>query len=135
MRQRKKRSKRAKTGKPKYRSPLEERLHKQLKGFEYESTKMEYITKRNYIPDFIDNDKKILIEAKGFFRQGDDKKYASIKKCYPSWRMIFVFSDPNKKARKGSIARKDGSYLTLGEWATQNGWEYCDEFNLPKDVL
>lgn len=122
-------------GAPKYRSPLEERIHKQIPSFEYESTKMEYIINRNYVPDFVNTKRKILIEAKGFFRQGDDKKYASIKRCYPDWRMIFVFSDPKKKARKSSIARKDGSHLTMAEWAVQNDWEWCTEHTLPEDIL
>lgn len=122
--------------KKKFRSPLEERLSKTLRGsFKYEAKKLDYTVHRKYVPDFIDEDRKIIIEAKGFFRQGDDKKYASIKADHPKYRMIFVFSDPHKKVRKGSKARKDGTYLTLAEWADQNGWEWCDEFTLPKDII
>ena len=120
---------------PKFRSPLEKRLSEKLKGFEYEPCKMAYITERNYIPDFVDEERRILIEAKGFFRQGDDKKYLSIKKCYPKWRMIFVFSDPKKPVRKGGLPRKDGTRLSLAEWAEQNGWEWCSENTLPEDII
>ena len=119
----------------KFRSPLEKRLAERLKGFKYEPCKMAYITERNYIPDFVDEDRQILIEAKGFFRQGDDKKYLSIKKCYPKWRMIFVFSDPKKPVRKGGLPRKDGTRLSLAEWADQNGWEWCSESSLPEDIM
>ena len=119
---------------PKYRSPMERRVHEVLPTFEYEKLKLDYTTHRKYIPDFVDKKKKILLEVKGFFRQGDDKKYSSIKECHPDWRMIFVFSDPSKKARKGGLPRKDGTYLTLAEWATQNGWEWCTEDNLPRDL-
>ena len=119
---------------PKYRSPMERRVHEVLPSFEYEKLKLDYTTHRKYIPDFVDKKRKILLEVKGFFRQGDDKKYSSIKECHPAWRMIFVFSDPNKKARKGGLPRKDGTYLTLAEWATQNGWEYCTEHDLPEDL-
>ena len=119
----------------KFRSPLEKRLHGVLKGFKYEPCKMAYITERNYIPDFVDEERRILIEAKGFFRQGDDKKYLSIKKCYPKWRMIFVFSDPKKPVRKGGLPRKDGTRLSLAEWAEQNGWEWATENTLPDDIV
>ena len=131
----KKKQPKARTGEPKFRSPLEKRLHSVLKGFKYEPCKMAYITERNYIPDFVDEERRILIEAKGFFRQGDDKKYLSIKKCYPKWRMIFVFSDPKKPVRKGGLPRKDGTRLSLAEWAEQNGWEWATENTLPDDIV
>ena len=135
MKKKLKKSVKDQTGKlPKYRSPMERRVHEVLPTFEYENLKLDYTTHRKYIPDLTDKKRKILIEVKGFFRQGDDKKYASIKECHPDWRMIFVFSDPHKKARKGGVARKDGTYLTLADWATQNGWEWCTEDNLPKDL-
>lgn len=119
----------------KFRSDLEARLAKKLKSFSYESKRMPYITERKYVPDFVDENRKILIEAKGFFRQGDDKKYLSIKKCYPEWRMIFVFSDPHKPVRKGGLPRKDGTKLSLAQWADQNGWEWCSESSLPEDII
>lgn len=121
--------------KPKYRSPLEERIHKRIPSFEYEKKKLAYTIHRNYIPDFVDKKRKILIEAKGFFRQGDDKKYSSIRECYPEWRMIMVFSDPHKPVRKGGIPRKDGTKLSLAQWAEQNGWEWATENTLPKDII
>ena len=117
-----------------YRSPLEKRIHSLIPKYEYEKEKLPYSIERNYIPDFVDKDKKILIEAKGFFRDGDDRKYKAIRRCYPDWRMIFVFTDPKKPVRKGGVPRKDGTRLSLGEWATQNGWEYCDEYTIPEDL-
>ena len=31
-------------------------------------TKLPYIIRKNYLPDFVHEDKKILIEAKGYFK-------------------------------------------------------------------
>lgn len=118
----------------KYKSPLEGRVHKKLPSYEYEAEKLPYIIKRKYIPDFIDRKRKIIIECKGFFRDGDDRKYAAIREAYPEYRLVFVFTDLNKPVRRASKRRKDGTKLSLGEWATQNGWEAYTEYTLPKDL-
>lgn len=117
-----------------YKSPLEKRVHKKIPLYTYEGAKFPYVIKRNYLPDFIDDKKKIIIECKGFFRDGDDRKYWAIREAYPEYRMIFVFTDPTKPVRRASKRRKDGTKLSLGEWANQNGWEAYTEHTLPKDL-
>ena len=52
-----------------FRSGLESALYDQLnKEFEYEPYRLPYTIHRKYVPDFVHDGKKILIEAKGYFR-------------------------------------------------------------------
>ena len=99
-----------------FRSGLESALYDKLnKEFKYEPYKLPYIISKKYLPDFVHEDKKILIEAKGYFRVGDTQKYTSIRDSIENWELVFVLSDPNKKVRKGSK-------MNMAEW--------CDKENM-----
>ena len=108
----------------KYRSGLEERFHKKAPMFEFEPIKVPYVTKRNYIPDFVIANKKkrykVMIECKGFFRVGDTQKYKAIRDCNPKDELIFVFTNGHKKLRKGSK-------MTLGQWCEKEGFKWFTE--------
>ena len=109
--------------KQKYRSKFEENVAKALPPwYEYEAGRYPYTMERKYVPDFVDegngNDlKDTWIEVKGYFRAGDVAKYKAIAKSNPDVNLVFVFSDPNKKVRKGAK-------LSMGEWAEKNGWKH-----------
>lgn len=100
----------------KYRSKFEENVAGKLDdAWEYEKHRFPYTTHRVYVPDFVYED--TWIEVKGYFRAGDVAKYKAVAKSNPDKRLIFVFSNPAKKVRKGAK-------LSMGEWALNNGWEY-----------
>ena len=65
-----------------YRSGLEKKFAEVLprKFMKYEPFDMPYITHRHYKPDFVYKD-WLLVECKGFFREGDTLKYKSIRDC------------------------------------------------------
>ncbi len=49
-----------------FRSGLESALYDKLnKEFKYEPYKLPYIIRKKYLPDFVHEEKKILVEAKG----------------------------------------------------------------------
>lgn len=105
-----------------YRSGLEKGFGKAAKyyrlPFDYECTHFPYIVERKYLPDFYWKERGIVIECKGFFRDGDTQKYVSIKKCLPEGHeLIFVLSDPNKKVRKGGK-------ITMGSWCDKEDIKY-----------
>lgn len=108
----------------KYRSAFEADVAAVLPPwYEYEKNSFKYTVPRKYIPDFTDIGNEALstdvwIEVKGFFRAGDVAKYKAIRAAYPDIRLVFVFSNPNKKVRKGAK-------LSMGDWAIKNGWEYA----------
>lgn len=107
----------------KYRSGLEERFHKKAPMFEFEPFKVPYVTQRNYIPDFVyqtDVGHNVMIECKGFFRVGDTQKYKAIRDCNKFDELIFVFTNGNKKLRKGSK-------MTLGQWCEKEGFKWFTE--------
>lgn len=101
----------------KYRSGLEKDVASQLpEEWEYEALKMDYIVEHTYTPDFVHRSKRVMVEVKGFFRQGDRQKYKSVQKCRPDWELVFLFSDPNKRVQKNSRQ-------TYRQWCERNGFK------------
>ncbi len=121
----------------KYRSKLEERLgNGRLKHLQYEGTNLAYTQTKSYIPDFINNKKKILFEVKGYFRDSREaRKYVDVKEQYPEWAIVVVFSDPTKPLAWAKKRVGDGKRLTHGEWAENHGFEYCTEHSIKKEWL
>ena len=101
--------------KSKFRSRFEEDVAKVLKGFDYEPFTVPYIIQRRYCPDFVHTESGTLVECKGFFREGDVKKYTSVRDCLPEGqRLVFVLMDPEKKVRKGAK-------MTMAKWCDKEG--------------
>ena len=93
-----------------FRSTFEKDVAKILKEFNYEPFTVPYIISRSYRPDFVDPSGLYLIECKGYFRDGDTKKYTSIRDSLPEGQeLIFVLMQPNKKIRKGAK-------MTMSQW-------------------
>ena len=81
-----------------YRSGLEKKFAEALprKFMAYEPFDMPYTVHRHYKPDFVYKD-WMLVECKGFFREGDTLKYKSIRDCLEEdQELVFLLSDPNK---------------------------------------
>ena len=96
--------------KSKFRSTFEEDVSKILKEFNYEPFTIPYTISRSYRPDFVDVSGLYLIECKGYFRDGDTKKYTSIRDSLPEGQeLIFVLMQPNKRIRKGAK-------MTMAQW-------------------
>jgi hypothetical protein len=101
--------------KSKFRSTFEEDVAKILKGFDYEPFTVPYTIERNYRPDFVYRSSGVLVECKGFFREGDTKKYTSIRDSLPEdQQLVFVLMQPNKKIRKGAK-------MTMSQWCDKEG--------------
>lgn len=111
------------------RSKLEERLAEgPLKNLKYEPFTVEYESLNDYTPDFVGEDENIWYEVKGRPRTFQEvKKYIFIKECWPKVRLRFILSNPNVRAYPQ--AKK----LTLGEWCTKHGFEWCDAENIPEE--
>ena len=99
----------------KFRSTFEEDVSKILQEFNYEPFTIAYTIARSYRPDFVDVSGLYLIECKGYFRDGDTKKYTSIRDSLPEGQeLIFVLMQPNKKIRKGAK-------MTMAQWCDKEG--------------
>ena len=93
-----------------FRSKFEKDVSQHLQGFLYEPFTVPYTIHRNYKPDFVHEATGTLVECKGFFRDGDTKKYKSVRDSLPeNQRLVFVLMHPNKKIRKGAT-------MTMAEW-------------------
>jgi Phage endonuclease I. len=99
-----------------FRSTFEEDVSKILKEFDYEPFTVPYTIERSYRPDFVHNASGVLVECKGYFRDGDTKKYTSVRDSLPEGQtLVFVLMQPNKKIRKGAK-------MTMSQW--------CDKENI-----
>ena len=112
-----------------YKSGLEMDLHLgPLKSCEYEppSARILYTSEHYYKPDFVHpSNPAVLFEAKGHFREYQEAgKYLAVQKCHPSKQIVFIFSNPDAKAYPQCRKRADGTTLSLGEWATRNGFDW-----------
>ena len=93
-----------------FRSSFEQDVAKVLQDFDYEPFTVPYTISRSYRPDFVHAASGVLVECKGFFREGDTKKYTSIRDSLPKEQeLVFVLMQPNKKIRKGAK-------MTMAEW-------------------
>ena len=98
-----------------FRSKFEENVAKVLRGFEYEPITVPYVIHRNYRPDFVHAATGTVVECKGFFREGDTKKYTSVRDSLPKGQqLVFVLMHPNKKIRRGAK-------MTMAEWCDKEG--------------
>ena len=98
-----------------FRSTFEEDVSKVLHKFNYEPFTVPYTIARSYRPDFVDPSGNCLVECKGYFRDGDTKKYTSIRDSLPAGQeLVFVLMQPNKKIRKGAK-------MTMSQWCDKEG--------------
>ena len=122
--------------KRKYKSELEEQIHKQIgTDWEYEQHKYPYSIPKTYTPDFTnkkDTNNTVWIEVKGYFQDYNEvMKYLALKNDYPLKKIVFIFSNPKKKVYAQARRRTDGSFMSLGEWSDKHGFTYYSA----KDVL
>lgn len=100
-----------------------------MKGLDYEPAayKIPYYVEHNYQPDWIDplND-RIVYEGKGVIADLETaRKYINVAKqnCL---HIIFIFSHRDIKC-PWARPRVDGSVMTMEEWASKEGFDYCYE--------
>lgn len=84
----------------------------------YESIKLTYTIESKYVPDFVDEDNKQIVETKGLFRPEDRRKVLAVKTQHPDWTILMVFYDPNKKLNKASKT-------TYAQWCDKNGIKWA----------
>lgn len=123
-----------------FKSSLERKVSKILKNYIYEPTDsaVSYSIPHKYYPDFVHpTNPAILIEVKGYFinGSGDAQKYLSVIRDNPDKELVFIFSDLTKKAYPQCRKRKDGSYLSLGEWCHKNNILCFTPESLPTNLL
>ena len=80
---------------------------------------MPYTVFRTYMPDFVHEPSKTVVEVKGFFRVGDTLKYKSIRDTISvdGYELVFLLSNEHKKVRKGGK-------ITMGQWCEKEGMKH-----------
>lgn len=116
------------SSKRKYRSGFEEKIGGPLEaaGFSYEPYKITYWMPGNYTPDFVYE--WVAVEAKGWFRPGDQKKYLQIRDAIMTdhgQELVFLLQHPNKKVRKGAK-------MTMADWCDKHEIAW---FATPEEVI
>lgn len=106
-----------------FRSGFERTLDLQLKSlgvkYAYESTKIPYILKGLYTPDFYLIDQDIYLELKGVLTVEDRRKMRAVKDQNPEIDVRFVFMDADKKVAHAKS--------THAEWAIRNGFLWANK--------
>jgi hypothetical protein len=91
--------------------------------WDHEPYQMGYKVPRKYTPDFCRN--QVVIECKGFFREGDTQKYRAInEQCLEEGKIfVMVLMSPLKKVRRGTK-------LTMAGWCEKNLIPWYDLENI-----
>lgn len=96
-------------------------------GLEFKPNPIEYTIEHKYNPDFKHStgSKQILIEAKGFFQDASEAaKYKWVREALPEdTELVFVFEKPETRLHYLQ-RRKDGSKMSMAEWAEKNGFRW-----------
>ena len=111
----------------KFESEIAAILTKKKVSFSYESLDLKYIIRGTYKPDFILNQNGIIVETKGFFSPEDRRKMVAVKAANPSLDIRFCFQNAKTKLSRGKKRS-----LSYGQWATKNGFLWCDK-TIPSD--
>jgi predicted nuclease of restriction endonuclease-like RecB superfamily len=116
-----------------YRSGLEEKVAADLTSrgirFAFEQDVIAYevpATKHKYTPDFL-LDSGVYVETKGFFKPEDRKKHLHVRESRPDLDIRFLFQRASTPIRKGSKT-------TYGDWATKNGFKWCEK-TIPQEWI
>jgi hypothetical protein len=86
--------------------------------YKYESKQLPYVLERNYNPDFEMIDHGFFIEVKGYLDRESKAKMIAVKQQNPDADIRFLFAQANKKI--------PGTRQTHAEWATKNGFLWCE---------
>ncbi|CDZ31163.1 Hypothetical protein, partial CDS, partial [Neorhizobium galegae bv. officinalis] len=98
-----------------YRNRLETKVAKTLPAsFQYEPRRFPFQITRHYLPDFVDEAVKEIIEVKGRFTAEDRQKHKAFRKQYPDWTVTLAFQKPDTPINKGSKT-------TYADWCDANG--------------
>jgi len=98
-----------------YRNKFEAKIAKTIPPtFQYETTRLPYKLECFYLPDWIDEANKEIIEAKGLFDASDRRKMKAIRQQYVDWKITIVFQNPEAKITKQSLT-------TYAGWCEKNG--------------
>jgi hypothetical protein len=114
---------------PHYKSKLEKGMGCLLETagipFSYEPTRLPYLKKHHYTPDFWLDEQNFFIETKGRFLPQDRTKHLLVRELNPHIDIRFVFQQPNNKLSKKS-------QTTYAEWCDKHGFLWSGK-KLPKE--
>lgn len=93
-------------------------------GVVYEPIKLQYVLHKTYTPDWrLDNG--IYIETKGLLDSETRRKMLAVKEQNPDVEIRFAFMNASRPIYRGSKT-------TYGDWATKNGFKWCERV-IPDD--
>lgn len=97
------------------RNNLERKVAQTLPAtFQYEPKRFPYLVTATYLPDFVDEAAKQIVEVKGRFTAEDRRKHTLFKQQYPDWTVTIVFQNPDAPINKGSKT-------TYASWCDKQG--------------
>ena len=114
-----------------YRSKLEEKVADLLSSlgvsYDYESTKVPYVIRHNYTPDFLLSN-GVFLETKGYWDAEDRRKILAVKEANPELDIRMVFQTPYNR-----ISKK--SKTTYAQWCDRHDIKWTTFTEIPIDWL
>ena len=105
-----------------FKSKLEQRFAAEIfkRGLraEYEPQRFEFIRTSHYTPDW-GIGKNTFVETKGYLSPSNRSNLISFREQHPGVEILLAF-------QCGSNKLSSKSNTTYGEWATKNGFKWCD---------
>lgn len=100
------------------RNKFEQKVAQQVgQGFSYEAKRLPYTLSHTYLPDWINEQTKEIIEAKGRFTASDRQKMLAVAKAHPEYTVTIVFQNP-------TLPIKKGSKTSYGDWCDKYGFAW-----------
>jgi Phage endonuclease I len=111
-----------------YKSDFEKRIASQLKKakvtFGYETVRLDYVTTKKYVPDFVVGN--VIIETKGYFDAQARSKMRAVKESNPSLDIRLLFMQDNKINKNSEFRYSD--------WCIRHGFKFAFK-SVPKEWL
>lgn len=116
----------------KFRSKFEERVwglvaDSGVVEYEPKAHKIPYTINFTYLPDFVIDDGRIIVETKGRLTYEDMRKMLAVKEAFPDKDIRFVFMRAGNRVRRNSPT-------TYADWADKHGFPWA-EGTIPKEWL
>lgn len=109
---------------------MEQEVAQQLGSkWNYEPWNINYYILKNYTPDFVNEEKKIVIEVKSFFRWNQERQYLFVKDQVEKhgYEYIMALEFPQRKLRKGAK-------ITIAEWCDKHDIRWIATKDLDRET-
>lgn len=101
-----------------FRSNLERRFHAAHPTLGYETTRLPYVLRHTYTPDWTISE-TAYVETKGLWTGADRQKVLQVKKQHPDVTVLMAFENPHRRLSKAPTS------VTYAQWCERHDIPWC----------